>query len=90
MFELPKFIKIGRHLGFAINTEIQLHVFVDASTKVFTATVYARTLEMPETNDLDTSVDARGENQNHCIAVTLIAVKARVTPTKKNLLADLS
>ncbi len=57
---------------------------------MFAATVYARTLEMPETNDLDNSVTARGENQNHCIAVTLITVKARVTPNKKNLLADLS
>ncbi len=32
LFELPKFIKIPRHFGFGINTEIQLHVFVDAST----------------------------------------------------------
>jgi hypothetical protein len=46
LFELPKFIKIPRHLGFGINAEIQLHVFVDASTKVFAATVYAQILEM--------------------------------------------
>ncbi len=78
LFELPKFIKIPRHLGFGLNTEIQLHVFVDASTKVFAATVYARILEKPEANDLDNGVTARGENQNHCIAVTLITAKARV------------
>ena len=63
LFELPKFIKIPRHLTFGINTEIQLHVFVDASTKVFAATVYARILEKPEANDLDNGVTARGENK---------------------------
>jgi hypothetical protein len=42
LFELPNFIKIPRHLGFGINTKIELHVFVDASTKVFVATVYAK------------------------------------------------
>ncbi len=46
LFELPKCIKIPRHLGFGINTKIELHVFVDTSTKVFAATVYARILEM--------------------------------------------
>jgi hypothetical protein len=56
-------------------------VFVDASTKVFAASLYARILEMREPNDLDNGVTARGENQNHCIAVTLITAKARVTPT---------
>ena len=33
LFELPKFIKIPGHLGFGINNKIELHVFVDASTK---------------------------------------------------------
>ncbi len=65
LFELPNFIKIPRHLGFGINNKIELHVFVDASTKVFAATVYARILEMREPNDLDNGVTARGENQNH-------------------------
>jgi hypothetical protein len=60
LFELPKFIKIPRHLGFRFNTEIQLHVFVDASTKVFVATVYARILEMRNPKDLDKGVTARG------------------------------
>jgi hypothetical protein len=82
LFELPKFIKIPNHLGFGSNTEIQLHVFVDASTKVFAATVYARILEMSDSDDLDNGVTARGENQNHCIAETLNTAKARVTPTK--------
>ena len=68
LFEIPKFIKIPRHLGFGINNEIEVHVFVDASTKVFAATVYAQILEKPEANDLDNGVTARGENQNHCIA----------------------
>ena len=60
LFELPKLIKIPRHLGFGINTEIQLHVFVDASTKVFAATVYARILEKPEANDLDKWCHCKG------------------------------
>ncbi len=49
---------------------------------VFAATVYARVLEMREPNDLVNGVTARGEDQNHCIAVTLIMAKARVAPTK--------
>ncbi len=51
-------------------------MFVDASTKVFAATVHARILEMREPKDLDKGVTARGENQNDCIAVTLITSKA--------------
>jgi len=46
LFELPKLIKIPRNLGFGINTKIELHVFVDASTKVLAATTYARILEL--------------------------------------------
>ncbi len=49
---------------------------------MFAATVYARILEMREPKDLDNGVTARGENQNLCIAVTLITAKARVAPTK--------
>jgi hypothetical protein len=64
LFELPNFIKIPRHLGFGINTKIELHVFVDAITKVFVATVYARILEMREPKDLDKGVTARGANHN--------------------------
>jgi hypothetical protein len=82
LFELPKFIKIPWHLGFGITTYIELHVFMDASTKVFPATVYARILQLQEPTDLDKGVTARGENQNHCIAVTLITAKARIAPTK--------
>ncbi len=49
---------------------------------MFAATVNARILEISNSDDLDNGVTARGENQNHCIAVTLITAKARVTPTK--------
>jgi Pao retrotransposon peptidase len=52
---------------------------------VFAATVYALILEMPGTNDLDNGVTARGENQNHSIAVTLITAKARVTPSTESV-----
>ncbi len=44
LFELPKLIKIPRHIGLMENLKVELHVFVDASTKVFAATVYARIL----------------------------------------------
>jgi hypothetical protein len=64
LFELPNFIKIPRHLGFGINTKIELNVFVDASAKVFVATVYAKILVMREPKNLDKGVTARGENQN--------------------------
>jgi len=37
-----------------------LHVFIDASTKVFAPTVYARILEFLEPKDLDKEVTARG------------------------------
>ncbi len=49
---------------------------------MFPATVYARILEISNSDNLDNGVTARGENQNHCVAVTLITAKARVTPTK--------
>ncbi len=44
--------------------------------------LYARILEFLEPKDLDKGVSARGENQNYCIAGTLIMAKARVAPTK--------
>ena len=56
---------------------------------MFVATVYARILQMREPNDLDRSVTARGEDQNHCIAVTLITAKARVAPTKTESVGNL-
>jgi len=90
LFELPKLIKIPRHIGVAENLKVEFQVFVDASTKVFAATVYARILNQPEVDSLNESdISARGENhdQGHVIAVTLITAKARVTPTKQSLLA---
>jgi len=64
-------------------------VFVDASIKVFAATVYAQILKMLDSDDLDNGVTARGENQNHCIAETLISAKARVTPLKTEFVSRL-
>ena len=88
LFELPKLIKIPRHIGLMENLKVELHVFVDASTKVFAATVYARILNRLEVDGFNESdVIARGENhdqghQGQVVAVTLITAKARVTPTK--------
>jgi hypothetical protein len=77
LFELPNFIKIPRHLGFGINTKIELHVFVHASTKVFVATVYARILGMREPKDFDKGVTARGENQNFFVKISLSLASKR-------------
>ncbi len=68
--------KIPRHLGFADNFEVQLHVFVDASQKVFATTVYARILEVLNKS----SVSARGDH-DHTIAVAQITAIAREMPT---------
>jgi hypothetical protein len=73
--------KIPRHLGFADNFEVQLHVFVDASKKVFSITVYARILEVPEPEDLNkSSVSARGIMITQ-LQLTKITAIARETPT---------
>ncbi len=73
LFELPKLIKIPRHIGLMENLKVELHVFVDASTKVFAATVYARILNRLEVGFNESDVIARGENHDHKIAVTLMA-----------------
>ncbi len=65
LFELPKFIKIPRHIGLMENLKIKLHVFVDASTKVFAATVYAGILNRLEVDGFnENNVNARGENHD--------------------------
>ena len=62
LFELPKLIKIPRHIGLMENLKVELHVFVDASTKVFAATVYARIFNQPEVDDFNESnIISRGE-----------------------------
>jgi hypothetical protein len=36
--------------------KVKLHVFVDASTKVFAAALHARILNQPEADDLDEAI----------------------------------
>jgi hypothetical protein len=60
---IPSFIKIPRHICLAKNLKVKLHVFVDASTKVFAAALHAQILNQPEADDLDeASVSARGKS----------------------------
>ena len=93
LFELPKLIKIPRHIGLMENLKVELHVFVDASTKVFAATVYARILNRLEVDGFNESdVIARGENhdqghQGQVVAVTLITARLESRQRKQNLLA---
>ena len=62
LFELPKLIEIPRHIGLMENLKVELHIFVDASTKVFAATVYARIFNQPEVDDFNESnIISRGE-----------------------------
>jgi hypothetical protein len=46
LFELPNLIKIPRFIVNVENLKVKLHVFVDASTKIFAATVYARIFKL--------------------------------------------
>ena len=44
------------------NLKVELHIFVDASTKVFATTVYARIFYQPEVDDFNESnIISRGE-----------------------------
>ncbi len=49
---------------------------------MFASTVYARILVFLYPKNIDKVVFAKGEYQNHCIAVTLIMAKARLAQTK--------
>ena len=85
LFLLAKLIEIPRFLQFDKDRKAQLHVFVDASTKVFAACVYVRITEK------DTRITSRGVNETYekVIAVMLVTSKARVAPTKGESVARL-
>lgn len=84
MFLLPEKIAIPRFLKFKSNRKVELHVFADASTKVFATCVYARVVcsKTSVSNNLrQTRNTSRGEN-SEVIDVSLVTAKARVTPSK--------
>jgi len=84
LFELPHVINIPRYLKFKSNRTIELHVFADASTRVFATCVYARVLEKKSSSTRllrSTPNTSRGE-EYEVVDVSLVTSKARVTPSK--------
>ena len=72
---MDNLVKIPRYLHFNSKNQVQIHVFADASTKVFACCAYARVLH-------DIVEVAKGEKKYSKSTTSLITAKARVTPTK--------
>ena len=83
LFQIDSLISIPRFLGFKSQNKVEIHVFADASTKVFACCAYVRVLHnYTQTLDSKGKV-AKGENPKYSkISTSLITAKARVTPTK--------
>ncbi len=83
LFQLAEMITIPRWLQFKDGRKATIHVFTDASSRVYCCAAYVR---------ITTGVTARGKSDSETeevIAVTLITAKARVTPTKTESIARL-
>ncbi len=75
LFRIDNLLKIPRFLQFSSNNKVEIHVFADASTKVFACCAYARVLH-------DYEEVAKGEKKFNNVTTSLVTAKARVTPTK--------
>jgi len=93
LFELPKICNVPRHLQFQSDRLVELHVFADASTKVFATCVYTRVLKRPKTTSSTTIRTRKASREeellktgkidvSEIVDISLVASKAKVTPSK--------
>jgi transposase len=84
LFQLAEMISIPRFLQFKSSRKAQIHVFCDASEKVYACCAYVRITESV------TGETAREVNDDDkVVAVSLVTSKARVTPTKTESISRL-
>ena len=87
LFLLADMISIPRFLQFKSFRKSQIHVFCDASGKVYASSAYVRITEptvVTAIGEIDPKVDVE-----KVVAVTLVTSKARVTPTKTESISRL-
>ena len=79
LFEIALICTFPRHLQFRKIFSIELHVFADASTKVFATCVYVRVTTRPKNEEKIKRRTSREENREEekVVYVSLVKVKAR-------------
>ena len=76
LFQLQNLIEIPRFLEFEDGRDVEIHVFVDASSKAYAACAYARVTQKV----IREQAREEEEADEKVIAVQLITARARVTP----------